>query len=159
MTVQVAAEIVLGFKLVARNQCSAMGQYYPEDDWSITILAEDMNQLERKYVEEVFRSGIRTDRIDIFPVNLLKAPIAEEPKLFVWTEGTALNSKEVWAFRNRAENSEVYKAKAREKEDTKRRAEETAREEATQLQRQNDLKQYHRLKTMFEPEWDDWMGC
>jgi len=156
MPVQIEAVIVPGFKLVAHNSCMSMGQYYPEDDWPITVLAEDMDQLEHKYVEKIFNSGIVVGNVDIWPANLLKVPVASTSKLFVWTKGTKLSLQDVCAFRNRVETSEEYKTKQREKQEKEKKIKDAAQEKTEQLQRQNDLKQYHHLKKQFESEWDDW---
>ena len=61
MRKKVEVFLVDGYKFVIQNKCQYVGCYYIEDDWTIEIIAEDLDTLQRLTIEKIVESRLVED--------------------------------------------------------------------------------------------------
>ena len=140
--------LVDGYKFVVQNRCNCLGCYYVEDDWTIEVIAEDLDTLQKLAIKEIVESRIVEDgqkQEKLYKIIYLEY----EENQYVITEEECSYEETRKVFRNIVE-SEHYKSllKLREEKDEKRKIEEQERLEKARIE--HEKKQYEKLKEKYE---------
>ena len=147
MRKKVEVFLVDGYKLVLHNKDTYMGCYYGEDDWSIEIVAEDLDTLQRLAIEKIIESRVVEAGKDLYKVTYLEY----EGNKYIVTEEECSYEKVRKVFENII-TSERYKSllKLREEEDEKKKIEEQERLEKARIEQEK--KQYEKLREKYEKD-------
>jgi hypothetical protein len=58
MKKQITVNLVEGFKMTAHNSHTSMGQYYAEDDWTVTVIGESWAEVFKQYWETEYNESM-----------------------------------------------------------------------------------------------------
>ena len=64
--------LVDGYKFVVDNKCSSLGCYYGEDDWTVEVIAEDLETLQKLAIEEIVKSRVWEDGKRLYKITYLE---------------------------------------------------------------------------------------
>jgi hypothetical protein len=132
MRVDASLEILLVFRAQNRDIC--MGCYYPEDDWEIVVIADNIPELETKVAEEIVESGIIIKGVEYCSAEYL---IYGDNKFFL----QKVFDMDAIALLSKIKNSDYYKKieakrlEEREKQEAKD-MERNERERLVQLEKE-----------------------
>lgn len=145
MRKKVEAFLVDGYKLVVRNRDAYLGCYYIEDDWTVEIIAENLETLQKLAVERIVESRVVEAGKDLYKVTYLEY----EGNKYIVTEEACSYEEARKVFENII-TSERYKSllKLCEEEDEKKKIEEQERLEKARIEQEK--KQYEKLREKYE---------
>ena len=69
MKVEAETKVLLVFK--ADNKDTAMGCFYPEDEWTLEVTADNFPELEQKVTEELVKTGIVAEYPRLYSAEFL----------------------------------------------------------------------------------------
>jgi hypothetical protein len=143
-------EVVEGYKITAHNKCYGMGQYYSEDDWNISVLAETLEEAKIRITEEIFFSNIYIEDFNVYTTKYIEygehqIEIPETSKEFERKSESSI-LKEIF-------ETELYKKLNKEKKERKEKEEKEEKETEENYKKEKiekEKKELQRLKTKYE---------
>ena len=139
--------VYTGFQVIVHNKDYACGQYYPEDNWTISIFAEKIEEIIPKFIEEYFRT-----EIDIISGTIYKVEIMEyEGNTFIIPETEKKSKLDFYQdfYIPLMESKEFKEAKEKYTEE-KEKIKEEAKIKAIKESEKHEREQYERLKKKFD---------
>lgn len=150
------------FKFVGNNKCCAMGNWFPEDDWSIVVYAETMEELERLVAKAIISSKISIDdwHLDeekIIEYNNKKYIMLEEEEdenllrvssdSYIKYSGEEIENKE---FYNKVKELEYFKQLEKQENDKEEALRIKEQKEKKAEKKKEECKLYKKLKKKYD---------
>ena len=144
MRTNIEVSLIEGYKAIAQNSCYCMGQYYIEDDWTIEVYGENIENIINEFIIKAGNSDIN---INSFSVEKCKWI---EYNGNHYEQGENIGLESTADIYDKIFNSEKYHLLQKQLEDKKLKDKEIAENKRLKEKEQNELKEYERLQKKFK---------